>query len=314
MPSITQLEYILALHRTGHFGRAAEQCHVAQPTLSAQIQKAEAELGTALFDRNSHPIEATPQGLRLIAHAQEVVAAHERLLWEAHEEMKLLSGQFALGVIPTLAAYVVPWFLVRFANRHPRVELSLVERPTDTLIDDMHHQRLDAAILATPLDEPSIVERVLFYDPFYLYAHEDEELLGRDEINSRDLQADKVWLLEDGHCVRSQVINFCGLRGTRGLLESVSFAAGSFEMLRNIIDAAGGYTLIPETYARMLPRSVRRDNVRPFIDSPVREVSLVHLRSSWKGRILDALHAAIVESTPRSLRQVSAEGEILAIR
>lgn len=315
MPSVVQLEYVLAVHRTGHFGRAAEACHVAQPTLSAQIQKVESELGVVLFDRAQRPIVATPQGERLIAHAQEVVAAHERLMWEAMDESREPAGRFALGVIPTLAAYVIPWFLERFAKKYPRVELSLVERPTDALIDDMLHQRIDAAILATPLGEPSIIEQVLFYDPFYLYAHERDPVLKRREIDSADLIADKIWLLEDGHCVRSQVINFCGLRASHAFFESVSFAAGSFETLRYVIDAVGGYTLIPETFARVLPRSVRQHNVRPFGDtSPVREVSLVHPRSSWKGRILEALHAALIASTPRSLRQVSAGGEILSIR
>lgn len=315
MPTLTQLEYILALDRTGHFGRAAEERHVAQPTLSAQIQKAETELGLTLFDRSKKPVEATPQGQRVIAYAQEVVAAHERLMGFANATGDELAGDFSLGIIPTLAPYVLPWFLLDFSKKNPKVRLSLFERPTDTLVEDMLHQRLDGAILATPLDEKSIDERVLFYDPFYVYAHEDEAILKEPEVSTDGLEAEKIWLLQDGHCVRAQVIGFCGLSGTHIHLSTVSFAAGSFETLRYLIDAAGGYTLVPETFARTLPKKVRQERLRPFEgQTPVREVSLVHPHSSWKTEMIDALFDSVMASVPRSIRRVGPDGEILSIR
>jgi LysR family hydrogen peroxide-inducible transcriptional activator len=315
MPSLTQLQYVLAVDRLGHFGRAAESCNVAQPTLSAQLHKAEQELGITIFDRLKKPVAATPQGKEVVALAQEVVSAHERLVVLAKDQSEELSGELSLGVIPTLAPYVLPWFLPGFAREYPKVDVFVHERPTDQVIDDLNHGRLDAGLLATPLGESGIHERVCFYDPFYLYAHPAESLLKRGEINAKELDPEKIWLLEDGHCLRNQVINYCGLRRTRRQLKSVSFAAGSFETLRNLIDAAEGYTLVPESFARTLPKSVRARQIRSFTGAtPTREVSLVHRKGHWKEHLFDALGEVLHESLPRAIRQVDAEGDVIPIR
>jgi len=311
-PTITQLEYILAVYEAGHFGRAAAEVGVTQPTLSAQISKAEDELGVKIFDRQAKPIVPTPPGRALLEQAQAVVAAHRALLRHA-DGGEQLCGSFALGVIPTLAPYVLPWFLASFARAHPGVELSLYERPTEQIIAELGRGRMDAGILATPLDEPGIDEQILFYDPFYLYAHPDEPALEQLEVELETLDARKLWLLEDGHCVRTQVTTLCGL-DEREHLGSVTFAAGSLETIRHMIDASEGYTLIPETYARTLSKSVRRRCVRAFCDrTPVREVSLVAHRRMWKTDILDALEAVVRVSIPRALARVGAS-EILPVR
>ena len=314
MPSITQLEYVLAVHKNGHFGRAAAELGVSQPTLSSQVQKVEAELGVILFDRQSKPIALTDQGRKLIDLARAVVSAHDELLDAAGGTSAEPAGPFSLGIIPTLAPYVLPWFLGEFAAKHPAVELSILERPTDDILLEISAGRMDAGILATPLGEASLEEHVLFYDPFYLYAHPDEPLLKKDTVEVSDIDSGKLWLLEDGHCFRAQVINLCGIAGG-SLLGSVSFAGGSFETLRHLIDASGGYTLFPETYARTLSRAARERCVRPFGDRvPTREVSLVHHRGAWKTRTRDALVELIVRNMPRCFEREPAEGEILAVR
>lgn len=314
MPTISQLRYLLAVHKTKHFGRAAKLVAISQPTLSAQIQKAESELGLTIFDRQSNPIEATELGRIVLDKARDVIEAHEALLRVTHGEVAPLSGQFALGVIPTLAPYVLPWFLASFAKSHPTVELSIYERTTDELLLEIAQKRLDAAILATPLRETSIEEHVLFYDPFYLYAHAGEPIVASDELELSDLDASKMWLLEDGHCFREQVTSFCQVH-ERLHLGSVRFAGGSFETLRNLIDASEGYTLIPETYARTLPRNHRQASVRSFAGrTPLREVSLVHHRRSSKRPLIELLCECIRTSTPRALRQVGSDGEILQLR
>jgi LysR family hydrogen peroxide-inducible transcriptional activator len=314
MPTVTQLEYVLALHKHGHFGRAAEDLGVAQPTLSSQVQKVEAELGVTLFDRQSKPIVVTDDGKALVELAREVVAAHEKLVTAAQGTVNEVSGPFSLGIIPTLAPYVLPWFVKDVAEQYPGVELTIVERPTDDILDELAANRLDAGILATPLGEPSLEERVLFYDPFYLYAHRDDPLLSKDAVDVADIDSSKLWLLEDGHCFRAQVINLCGIR-ERSVLDSVRFSAGSFETLRYLIDAAGGYTLIPETYARTLGRSARQQLVRPFDSQvPTREVSLVYHKKNWKTGVLDALAAAITAGMPRYFQAEPADGEVLPIR
>ena len=314
MPTVTQLEYVLAVQKHGHFGRAASELGISQPTLSSQIQRVEAELGVPLFDRQSKPIALTDHGKTLIELARAVVSAHEKLMAAAGGTLTEPAGAFSLGIIPTLAPYVLPWFLSDFGNRHPAVELSIFERPTDDILDELGANRMDAAILATPLGEPSLEERVLFYDPFYLYAHRDERVLEKDAVDIADIDSRRLWLLEDGHCFRAQVINLCGIQ-ERSLLESVRFAGGSFETLRHLIDACGGYTLIPETYARTLGRSARQQLVRPFSERvPTREVSLVHHRRSWKVGTLDALSDLVAHNMPRCFLSEPAEGEILPIR
>lgn len=314
MPTITQLEYVLAVHKTGHFGRAARELGVSQPTLSSQIQRTEQELGLTLFDRQAKPIELTEQGRRLVEPMRAVVVAHQRLMAAARGESAEPAGPYVLGIIPTLAPYVLPWFLQGFAAKYPAVELSILERPTDEILVEIAANRMDGAILATPLDEPSLEERVLFYDPFYLYAHAEDPLLGKEAVDVADIDSSKLWLLEDGHCFRAQVINLCGIH-ERSLLASVRFAGGSFETLRHLIDAAGGYTLVPETYALTLPRGVRRRCVRPFRERvPTREVSLVSHRLSWKRGTRDALVGALTEQMPSCFDQELAEEEVLPIR
>ena len=314
MPTITQLTYVLAVHETGHFGRAADKLGVSQPTLSSQIQKVEHELGVTLFDRQAKPIVLTERGEHLLEPMREVVVASERLSAAATEESAEPAGSFVLGVIPTLAPYVLPWFLQELTDEYAAVELTVLERPTDTILAEIGANRMDGAILATPLGEPSIEERRLFYDPFYLYANSAEPLLEKDSIDVTDIDSERLWLLEDGHCFRAQVINLCGLH-ERSLLGNVRFAGGSFETLRHLIDATGGYTLVPETFARTLPRSVRRRVIRPFAERvPTREVSLVTHRLSWKAEIRDALAEVIERRMPRSLRGELADEEVLPIR
>lgn len=312
MPTLTQLHYIVELHRAGHFGRAAVACHISQPTLSAQIAKAEDELGVCLFDRRARPVEATRHGHAIIVRAHEVLAAHARLMAMAAGTERL-SGPFTLGVIPTLAPYVLPWFLGPFAERHPALELKVLERPTEVIVRDLQAMHMDAGIVATPLGERGLENRVLFYDPFYLYAHADSPLLERDEVQVADIADKELWLLEDGHCFRSQVVHLCGLQ-TRTLLSNLRFEAGSFETLRGVIDQAGGCTLVPESYARTLPQEVRRARVRPFPEPvPTREVGLVAQRAHWKTDILEAMASALREQAPRCLPRSRGDSEVLPI-
>lgn len=312
MPSITQLQYVVALHRTGHFGKAAAECHVSQPTLSALIARTEEELGVTLFDRRSRPIVATEPGRALIALAQDVLMAHERLL-AAASGVSQVSGRFTLGVIPTLAPYVLPWFLGPFAERYPRVELSVLERTTDGIIEEIHAMRMDAGLLATPLGEATLESRVVFYDPFYVYAHCNSGLLAADEVRVADIERDDLWLLEDGHCFRNQVVRLCGSHNRR-VLGTVRFEGGSFETLRALIDQVGGFTLVPETFARTLPPEIRRSRIRPLGDPlPTREIGLVAHRAHWKTEILDAVAATLRAFAPRSLPRERGASEVLPI-
>lgn len=312
MPTLTQLNYIVALHRAGHFGKAAAECHVSQPTLSVQIAKAEAELGFALFDRRAKPIMATDHGLRFIAMAREVLQANARML-AAAGRTRTLSGPFHLGVIPTLAPYVLPWLVGPFAQRCPDVQLTVLERTTSNIVDEITAMRMDAALLATPLGEATLQRTVLFYDPFYLFAHRSSALLESGDVDIATINRGDLWLLEDGHCFRNQVVHLCGLH-TRTLLPSVRFEAGSFDTLRGLIDSTGGVTLFPESYVRTLPAVVQRSQVRAFQDRiPTREVSLVTHRAHWKTDIVEIIADIIRQHAPRSLPRELGKGEVLPV-
>jgi LysR family hydrogen peroxide-inducible transcriptional activator len=312
VPSLTQLSYVVAVYRTGHFGRAAASCHVSQATLSTQIAKVESELGVILFDRRTSPVVATEPGERVIRLAQEVVAAHARLVG-AVGGLHPLSGPVTLGVIPTLASTVLPWFLPAFARAFPEVELTILERTTGEIVTELQAMRMDAGLMVTPLAEPGLERRVVFYDPFYGYAHASSSLLEAEEIATADLARDDLWLLEDGHCFRNQVVHLCGIQ-RRAILGSVRFEAGSFETLRALIDRVGGCTLIPESYARTLPNEVRLRQVRPFCAPvPTREVSVVGQRRHWKAELLECLAACLREHAPRYLPREPESAEIVPV-
>ncbi len=315
MPTLTQLEYLLQVVHTGHFGRAAKACHISQPTLSSQIAKAEEELGVIILDRRSKPIGVTEAGQSLVEQAREVIAAHATLLALAQGKKDVVSGDFALGIIPTISPYLLPYFLSEFAQRYPLVKLSIHELTTEEIIGRLHRQELDAAILATPLREDSIIETPLFYDRFLLYAHKGEALLRSKTLHAHKLEPDKLWLLSDGHCFRNQVINYCNIRRSHMHFGSVSFVAGTIETLRNLIDSAGGYTLVPEIFSRTLPAAVRKAQIRPFTTpTPTREISIVHHKRSWKTSIVRALSTEIDSHLPQSLQRVTHKTLLLPIR
>lgn len=312
MPTLSQLQYIVAVDRTGHFGRAAASCGVSQPTLSTQVAKAEQELGVVLFDRRSTPVVVTDMGRPLLALAREVVSAHARLV-SAAKNAHPLSGSFALGVIPTLASTVLPWFLPAFTAACPDVQLTVLERTTEDIVRDLLEMRLDAGLLATPVGEAGLENRVAFYDPFYVYAHVESPLLKRDSIALPDIEHGDLWLLEDGHCFRNQVVHLCGLH-SREILKNVAFEAGSFDTLRALIDQAGGHTLIPETFVRTLPRSVQLAQVRAFDGlEPAREVGLVSPRRHWKSELLDVVAQTLRTRAPRCLPREPGDGLILPV-
>lgn len=313
MPSISQLEYAIALYRTGHFGRAATACHISQATLSAQIAKLEQDLGVTLFDRRTKPVVATEPGERILRLAQEVVGAHARLL-AAAGGVHPLTGRVTLGIIPTLASTVVPWFLPAFARSYPNAELSVIERTTAEIVADLQTMRLDAGLLVTPVSEAGLEKRVVFYDPFYVYAHAGSPLLGSDDVDLADIARDDLWLLEDGHCFRNQVLHLCGGQ-RREILSGVHFEAGNFETLRGLVDRVGGFTLLPETYASTLQPEVRRQQVRAFRGGvPTREVSVVGKRQHWKTELLDALAACLRHAAPRFLPREADNAEVLPVQ
>lgn len=310
MPSLTQLEYVVSVDKHRHFGKASKASHISQPTLSQQIQKLEEELDITIFDRIQKPIVPTEEGAKFIEQARVVLREHQRLLYLTKNQKKNLSGTFRLAIIPTISTYLVPLFLKTFVERCPGVELYIDELKTETIIEYLKEDRLDAAILATPLGESGLKEHPLYYESFALYASHAHELLKKKSISVKDLERDQMWMLKDGNCFKNQVSSFCSVSPTQdNVFPNVHFQSGSLDTLCHIIQKNQGYTLIPELLMTMMAPSEIKNFVRFFTSpEPTREVSVVYRRDHWKQEILKEIENAVLETLPASTLEKSKKG------
>lgn len=304
MPTLTQLEYILAVHKLKHFARAAEECHVSQPSLSAQIQKVEEELGFIVFDRSKKPILTTEQGEKLVEQARVVLREYKKILHLEGDKGEL-TGEFHLGVIPTLSAYIIPLFVESFSKKNPHVTLKISEYKTEDIVDRLYSDELDGGLLVTPLRNEKLIERSLFFEPFYIFASQKHELFKRKTVKDDELDGSSVWLLNEGHCFRDQVIRVCSLKQDNPVLKNIIFESGNLETLKNLIRQGHGYTLLPYLATLNLSVEEKKNNLVRFTKPvPTREVSLVHSRSFLKEKIIEALVEDILESLPKDLKSL----------
>lgn len=301
MPTITQLQYILAVHKTKHFGRAAEDCFVSQPSLSAQIQKVEDELGFIIFDRSKKPILVTEKGKRVIEQSKKIVMEYKILL-DVNQNQTEISGEFQLGIIPTLASYVLPLFIENFSQKYPKVKLTINEYKTQDMIRALHDDTLDAGLLVTPLKDDHLIERILFYEPFFLFASQNHALSKKKRVTEKDLDTESIWLLEEGHCFREQVLKLCSMKNKCQVLQNIKFASGNLETLINLIRKGRGYTLLPYLATAQLQEKEKKEMLKPFHNQiPTREVSLVYSRSFFKQEIIDSLEQEIIRGLPKEI-------------
>jgi len=302
MPTLTQLEYIVTVERLKHFGNAARACHVSQPSLSMQIMKVEDEVGIKIFDRLKKPVLATEKGRRFIEQAKTILREHKKLLDLAKSDAAQLSGDFRLAIIPTLTPYLLPLFIEDFSLKCPNVRLKVDELKTEVIIRELNEDALDAAILATPLNETGIRERPLFYEPFSLYVNGTHALARAKRIREKELDGSDMWLLQDGHCLRNQVVKVCSIKREKGVFKNVHFEGGNLETLRYLIRTSRGCTLMPRLFLNTLSESEKREFVREFEHpAPHREVSLVYRRDQWKSDILDAIERSVLARIPNDL-------------
>ncbi|NUN69855.1 MAG: LysR family transcriptional regulator [Bacteroidetes bacterium] len=300
--NLQQLEYIVSVDVHRQFIAAAEANHVTQATLSMMVKKLEEELGVQLFDRSRQPVRPTPAGERVIARAKEILRGVQRLRESVAEEQHGLSGELRLGIIPTLAPYLLPLFIAPFLERYPEVRLSVSEHTTEELVRRLRDDSLDAGILATPLKASGITEHPLFYEPFVVYASSVEQWPRKRYLLSEDIDVERLWLLEEGHCLRSQVVNLCALKRREKELHRLDLEAGSIETLKKIVETNRGITILPELAVKDLSAQQRR-NIRRFqAPVPVREVSLVTAHHFSRTRLVQALCDEVMRSVPAAMR------------
>lgn len=310
--NLQQLEYISAIAQHQHFAKAADACHVTQPTLSAMVHKLEEELGVKLFDRSRVPVVLTPAGEAIVAQARTVLAAVVRLRSLADEQQRDIRGELRLGIIPTVAPYLMPLFIPAFTRQYPGVRLIINELTTELLVSRLKQDLLDAAILATPLLDPQLSEEPLFREAFVVYAPHETELLAKAYVLPGDINPDHLVLLEEGHCVRAQVVNLCALQQAQRSGGAVAFEAGSLESLRRMVESHAGVTILPEL-ALLALNDAQSAGVRRFRSpAPVREISLATFRPQHKRLLINALQAVILAHLPPALAD-NAAGEVVGI-
>lgn len=303
--TLTQLEYILAVNKFRHFGKAAKSCFVTQPTLSMQLQKLEDELGIVIFDRSKSPILPTSEGELIIDQARVIIREAKRLLDLVQRSKDDLAGDFRLAVIPTLSTYILPLFLQSFVDKHPNLNLVIEESKTEEIVRMLGEDEIDAGLLVTPLNDDTLIERPLFYEPFYLFVAPEHPLARRKKVRENDLDLREIWLLNKGNCFRDQVLNICSeSRNEKEVGGNLRFESGNLETLKNMVLTSSGYTVLPHLAVSQLSAQ-RRKLIREFHPPvPTREVSLVYARSVLKERVIDAVEASILEKLPRALETI----------
>lgn len=301
MITITQLEYIVAIDEYRHFATAADRCFVTQPTLSMQVKKLEDELGVMLFDRTHHPVIPTDIGTKVIEQARAVLVATKRINEIILEDSQEVAGTLKIGIIPTLAPYLLPMFIGKYIREYPSVQIEIEELVSEEIIRRLKKDTLDVGIFVTPYRDEKIVERPVFYEEMLIYAHPDHELLRKNVIEMKDIATSEIWMLGDGHCFRDQVINLCEMKhvGHAGL--PFEFESNSLETLMKIVDREGGFTLIPELVLQYLTDE-KKKQVRHFTTyKPLREVSVIYSRHYTKQRLIDILADEIRSVVPHEL-------------
>lgn len=293
--TLLQLSYLLALDKHRHFRIAAEHCHVTQPTLSTQLQKLEEELGVLLFDRSVHPIEPTRIGRQVVAQARHVVAEAERLGQLVQEAAGEMEGELRVGILSTLAPYLLPLIIAPFSRRFPGISLVFEEHPAEHIAALIRRDLLDAGLVATSVPGGGIAEVPLFEEPFVGYVAPGHRLYRQHEIKPRDLHRDDLWLMSPGHCFRSQTLALLqGETLTTTGQNVVEFESGNLETLQRLVDRGHGMTLLP-LLAVQVEGSHAPESVRTFASPPPsRRVRLIHARSLVKRRPIEALAAEIV--------------------
>lgn len=300
--NLQQLDYIIAVDTFRHFAKAAEKSFVTQATLSMMIQKLEIELGVKIFDRSRQPVTPTEIGKKIIEQARKIVSEAGQLKEIINLEKGDVAGELKVGIIPTLAPYLLPLFLKEFSDTYPQVKLNISEHTTTTIIQKLKSGLLDAGILATPLNDNSIKEQPIFFEKYFLYVNNKEKGFDKQYVLPSNIDISRLWILEEGHCMRSQILNLCELKKAHSDEEKIHYEAGSIETLKNIVEKNFGITIIPELATFNLTSSQKK-RLRYFKPpTPVREISLITHREFIKMRLIEALKEMILSVIPDTMK------------
>ena len=299
--TLVQLEYIVAVDTYRSFVSAAEKCFVTQPTLSMQVQKLEEFLNVKIFDRSKQPVIPTEIGSQVIAQARIVLQENKKIKELINSQQQDVIGDLKIGIIPTIAPYLLPEVIAAMLEKYPGLKLLIWEYTTEDIIHHLKTGVIDCGILATPLVDANITEIPLYYENFVGYISKNSKLFKKKAIDADDLEDENIWLLNEGHCMRTQVLNIC--RSTKNnRLQSLTYNTGSVETLIRMVDVNDGATLLPELALADLSAK-QLNKVRYFRSpEPVREISLVTHKNFIKKRMLNALKEEILTIIPKAMK------------
>jgi LysR family hydrogen peroxide-inducible transcriptional activator len=288
--NIRDFQYLVAVAQELHFGRAAERCHVSQPTLSMQLKKLEDTLGVQLFERTNKSVMLTPIGHDIAQRTAHILKEIDQIKALAAASKDPLAGQIRLGIFPTLAPYIMPGLMPLLRASFPKLNVLLVEEKTPVLITQLEKGEIDCAILATPVHAAGLHFDPLFEEPFLLAVAASHRLAGCKAVALADIQQESMLLLEDGHCLRDQALEVCSWAGTR---EANNFRATSLETLRHMVASGGSVTLIPKL-------AVRDDDTHvayiPFkTHAPSRTLGLYARKTSARKPLFTAIASKVQE-------------------
>lgn len=302
--TIQQLEYILAVDQCRHFAKAAEFCRVTQPTLSMMIQKLEDELGIKLFDRSVQPVKPTAAGMKVIAQARSVLHQAALIKDIVKEEEQSLKGAFRLAVLPTIAPYLLPRFLQHLAEQHKELDIRIQEMQTAPTLAALQNGEIDAAIIANEPLESNLEGTLLFYEEFFCYVSKKEAVYRKNLIRTADISDERLWLLDEGHCFRDQLMRFCQREQVK--LHQAAYHLGSLETFMHMVESGYGMTFIPELATLQLCPE-QKDLVRTFaIPRPTREIYFVTRKDFVRFALSKLLIEHIRESVPKEMLHLKA--------
>lgn len=301
--TLQELRYLVALADHRHFGRAAEACHISQPTLSAQLKKLEDFLGVVLFERTSKSLKLTAAGEPILAKARLILIEAGALVALAREAAKPMTGRMNLGVIPTLGPYLLPWALPVLKASFPDLQLVLQEEMTAGLLAGLQSHRLDAALLALPAEGDDLTAQALFEEPFLLACPKDHALAKAKAVEAEALAKAPLLLLADGHCLRDQALAVCGQIPAAG--EAADFRATSLETIRQMVAAGLGCTLLPALATGTAHPAIA---IRPLKNEAFRRIGLVWRKSHPKQTDMAMLSQALESALPGNVRRIGQSG------
>lgn len=300
--TLVQLEYIVALDTWRHFVLASEKCFVTQPTLSMQIQKLEEELGVKIFDRTKQPVIPTEIGVRIIAQARIVLREAAVIKQVIDEHKDTMAGEIRIGIIPTLAPFLLPSIFKNVREKFPQVNLIVKEIITEDVVHELKNNRLDCGIVVTPLRDSSINEDILFYEELFVYVSKKNALIDKKYVLPSEIDPNQLWLLEEGHCFRSQILNLCELRKHSDL--HFKYETGNIETLKRMVDKSDGITILPELAVMEFSQAQMKLVKRLKEPSPVREVSLVTHRNHLKTKLINILKHEVLTIVPKQMQKL----------